>query len=66
MPQIVGVVVAHVDRGTVTIEFADRSIVLGEHDTLTFPGRTPHNWHAGEHGALLTWTLVPAAWSGSK
>lgn len=60
-----GVEVLHVVSGTATVVFADRSVRLAEDDTLTFPGRTPHNWTAGPDGARIVWTMVPAAWSGA-
>ncbi|GAA1325959.1 helix-turn-helix domain-containing protein [Leucobacter albus] len=56
----------HVISGEVEVRFADRSTALSPGDTLTFPGRTPHTWHAGDGGAEIVWILVPAAWSGSR
>lgn len=55
----------HVVSGTMEITLPDRQVSLGSGDTLTFPGRTPHTWHAGGDGAEALWVLVPAAWSGS-
>ncbi|MFD5600951.1 helix-turn-helix domain-containing protein [Leucobacter sp. NPDC058333] len=55
----------HVVSGELDIQFADRQVSLSPGDTLTFPGRTPHTWRAGAHGAEAVWVLVPAAWSGS-
>ncbi|MFF8819392.1 MULTISPECIES: helix-turn-helix domain-containing protein [Leucobacter] len=56
----------HVVAGEVGVQFADREVTLAPGDTLTFPGRTPHTWRAGEAGAEIVWILVPAAWSGSR
>ncbi|UOQ57767.1 helix-turn-helix domain-containing protein [Leucobacter allii] len=55
----------HLVTGTLEIAFADRRVPLAAGDTLTFPGRTPHTWHAGPDGAEAVWVLIPAAWSGS-
>lgn len=55
----------HVISGDITIVLPDRQVQLYADDTLTFPGRTPHTWRAGEHGAEAVWVLVPAPWSGS-
>ena len=55
----------HVVSGTMEITLPDRQVALGPGDTLTFPGRTPHTWHAGEQGAEALWVIIPAAWSGS-
>lgn len=57
--------VLHVVSGDLTVVFNDRVEELGDGDTLTFPGNTPHNWRAGSRGAVTVWTLVPAAWSGA-
>lgn len=57
--------VVHIISGTVSMEFNSHSVRLDAGDTLTFSGREPHNWRAYEEGATLTWTLIPAAWSGS-
>jgi transcriptional regulator with XRE-family HTH domain len=57
--------VLHVARGSVRVEFSSHSVELVQGDTISFPGREPHNWHAHEEGAELLWTLIPAAWSGS-
>jgi transcriptional regulator with XRE-family HTH domain len=56
--------VLHVIAGAVTVLFAHRQEPLRAGDTLTFPGRTPHNWRTGVEGAEVVWTLIPAAWSG--
>ncbi|WP_158863022.1 helix-turn-helix domain-containing protein [Leifsonia sp. AG29] len=57
----------HVISGEVTVEFTDRTERLQEGDTLTFPGREPHNWrNDGEGPAEVIWTIVPASWSGSS
>ncbi|MBK0419671.1 helix-turn-helix domain-containing protein [Leucobacter sp. CSA1] len=58
--------VLHVISGSVLLRFAEREEHLGAGDTLTFPGRTPHNWYAGDEGAEVMWTLIPAPWSGSN
>lgn len=58
--------VLHVLRGTVSVRFADRTVVLEEGDALTFPGREPHTWRVeGDAPAEVCWVLVPAPWSGS-
>lgn len=56
----------HVVAGEVDVRFSDRTTSLTAGDTLTFPGRTPHTWRAGDAGAEIVWILVPAAWSGSR
>ncbi|KIP51595.1 helix-turn-helix domain-containing protein [Leucobacter komagatae] len=56
----------HVVAGEVDVRFSDRTTTLAAGDTLTFPGRTPHTWRAGDAGAEIVWILVPAAWSGSR
>ncbi|MGO2140399.1 MAG: helix-turn-helix domain-containing protein [Leucobacter sp.] len=56
----------HVVSGVVEVRFSDREVTLTPGDTLTFPGRTPHTWRAGDTGAEIVWILVPAAWSGSR
>lgn len=55
----------HVITGELEVVFADRRVPVSAGDSLTFPGRTPHTWHAGTSGAEIMWILVPAAWSGS-
>lgn len=57
--------VLHVIAGSVTLDFAGREEQLRAGDTLTFPGRTPHNWRTGDEPAEVVWTLIPAAWSGA-
>lgn len=57
--------VLHVVSGEITLILTDREIRLTSDDTLTFPGRTPHSWSAGDAGAEIAWILIPAAWSGS-
>ena len=58
--------VLHVISGEVTVRFADRSVVLGAGDALTFPGRQPHTWEVtGGSAASVAWVIVPAPWSGS-
>lgn len=55
----------HVLAGAVTLRFVDREIPLEAGDSLTFPGREPHNWVADpERGAEVIWTIVPASWRG--
>ncbi|GHD83285.1 XRE family transcriptional regulator [Salinibacterium amurskyense] len=57
--------VLHVISGAVTARFVDREIPLAAGDSLTFPGREPHNWEAdAELGAEVIWTIVPATWRG--
>lgn len=58
--------VLHVIRGAITVEFSSHDVRLEVGDTISFPGREPHNWFAHEDGAELLWTLIPAAWSGSS
>jgi len=55
----------HVLSGAMEVALPDRRVALAAGDTLTFPGRTPHTWLAGESGAEALWVLIPAAWSGS-
>lgn len=55
----------HLLRGSLVVQFANRDVELAEGDTITFPGSTPHTWHAGAAGAEIMWILAPAAWSGS-
>ncbi|WP_353988642.1 helix-turn-helix domain-containing protein [Ruicaihuangia caeni] len=58
--------VLHVISGSVTVKFVGREIVLETGDSLTFPGREPHNWVAdAETGAEVAWVVVPASWSGA-
>lgn len=57
--------VLHVLTGRVDVRFVDRELTLEDGDTLTFPGREPHSWRAGEEGAEVVWGLAPAAWSGT-
>jgi transcriptional regulator with XRE-family HTH domain len=53
-------------RGQSKIQFTDRTATLSAGDTITFPGRELHNWkNPGTADAEVTWTLVPAAWSGA-
>lgn len=57
----------HVISGEITIEFTDRAERLRPGDTITFPGREPHNWrNEGDGPAEVIWTIVPASWSGSS
>lgn len=55
----------HMLSGSMEVALPDRRVALAAGDTLTFPGRTPHTWLAGENGAEALWVLIPAAWSGS-
>jgi transcriptional regulator with XRE-family HTH domain len=58
--------VLHVLSGSITAHFVDRSVPLHAGDSLTFPGREPHNWTADpETGAEVMWVIVPASWSGT-
>jgi transcriptional regulator with XRE-family HTH domain len=58
--------VLHVIAGSVTVRFADRSVIVEAGDALTFPGREPHTWNvAGGAAATVLWVIVPAPWSGS-
>lgn len=59
--------VLHVLSGAVSVRFVDREVPLVAGDSLTFPGREPHNWRAdAELGAEVVWVIVPASWSGSS
>lgn len=59
--------VLHVFSGAVTVHFVDRNVSLGGGDSLTFPGREPHNWDADPvTGAEVVWVIVPASWSGTS
>ncbi|MGX2998828.1 helix-turn-helix domain-containing protein [Streptomyces sp. JNUCC 64] len=59
--------VLHVVSGEVAVRFTDRTETLAAGDTLTFSGREPHTWHnSGPGPAEVTWTFVPAPWSGSR
>jgi transcriptional regulator with XRE-family HTH domain len=56
----------HVLSGGLTVHFVDRNVALTAGDSLTFPGREPHNWDADPAtGAEVAWVIVPASWSGS-
>lgn len=58
--------VLHVVSGEIAVRFTDRTETLAAGDTLTFSGREPHTWrNAGPGPAEVTWTFVPAPWSGS-
>lgn len=58
--------VLHVLSGALTVHFVDRSVALAAGDSLTFPGREPHNWSADAGvGAEVAWIIVPASWSGT-
>ncbi|TQO19449.1 XRE family transcriptional regulator [Rhodoglobus vestalii] len=55
----------HVLAGALILRFVDREIPLRAGDSLTFPGREPHNWVADpDSGAEVIWTIVPASWRG--
>ena len=57
----------HVITGDVVVRFASTRFELGPGDTITFSGRDPHSWdNPGGTPAEIIWTLVPAAWSGSR
>jgi len=59
--------VLHVLSGAVSVRFVDREVPLAAGDSMTFPGREPHNWHADDEvGAEVVWVIVPASWSGSS
>lgn len=58
--------VIHVVSGSITVMLTDRAERLVAGDTLTFPGRTPHNWETGADPAEVIWALIPAAWSGAS
>lgn len=58
--------VLQVLEGSVTARFVDRSVQLAAGDSLTFPGREPHSWEAGDDGAEVAWIIVPAPWSGAS
>ncbi len=59
--------VLHVIAGELSVLFTHRTEHLIAGDTLTFPGREPHNWrNDGPVPADVLWTIVPAAWSGSS
>ncbi|UOE44100.1 helix-turn-helix domain-containing protein [Agromyces larvae] len=59
--------VLHVISGSLVVHFVDRTERLAAGDSLTFPGREPHNWAADpDEGAEVAWVLVPAAWSGTS
>ncbi|MGV9313929.1 helix-turn-helix domain-containing protein [Streptomyces sp. NPDC003691] len=58
--------VLHVVSGEVAVRFTDRTETLAAGDTLSFSGREPHTWrNSGPGAAEVTWTFVPAPWSGS-
>lgn len=57
--------VLHVISGSVRARFVDRVLELVAGDALTFPGREPHSWVAGDDGAEVAWIIVPAPWSGA-
>lgn len=58
--------VLHVVAAGITLRFPQESIVLGEGDSVTLPGREPHTWRneTGNRSEVI-WAMVPAAWSGS-
>jgi transcriptional regulator with XRE-family HTH domain len=59
--------VVHVIRNRIELRFAGSSVLLGEGDTMTVPGREPHSWtNPTERESEVVWTIVPAAWSGSS
>lgn len=57
----------HVLSGALTVHFVDRNVELTAGDSLTFPGREPHNWNASPvTGSEVVWVIVPASWSGTS
>lgn len=58
--------VLHIVSGSVSVRFADRTVLLVAGEALTFPGREPHTWKVeGETPAVALWVIAPAPWSGS-
>lgn len=58
--------ILHVISGSISVLLPGRVEHLTVGDTLTFPGRTPHNWETKDEGAEVIWALIPAAWSGAS
>lgn len=59
--------VVHVLSGELTMIFTGGTEILSASDTLTLPGQEPHTWRNTAQGVTeVTWTLIPAAWSGSS
>lgn len=59
--------VLHVLSGALRVRFVDREVPLVAGDSMTMPGREPHNWSAdAETGAEVVWVIVPASWSGTS
>lgn len=57
--------VVHLIKGTLELQFADRTVRLVAGDSLTFPGREPHTWrnpHRTQR-TLAIWVISPAAWN---
>ena len=58
--------VTHVLTGALEIHLPTETLILGEGDTLTMPGREPYTWrNPGADTTEVVWILVPAAWSGT-
>ncbi len=58
--------VLHVITGEVIVHFPNEDVKLIAGDTLTFNGKEPHSWsNTSVEASEVTWTIVPAAWSGS-
>jgi len=53
----------HVLSGSITVRFASAEWRLEAGDSLSFNGREPHSWSAGDEGAEAMWILAPALWS---
>lgn len=59
--------VLHVLRGSITLRFPQHEVTLAKGDTVTFAGLEPHTWvNASARTTEVIWTIVPAAWSGSR
>ncbi|MGN6446420.1 helix-turn-helix domain-containing protein [Amnibacterium sp.] len=59
--------VLHVLEGGITVRFPQHDVELGSGDSLSLAGREPHTWVNASGGrSVVLWTIVPAAWSGSR
>lgn len=60
----VDVDLAYVLRGRLEMRFADRTIVLGPGDALTFSPREPHTWRnpSTKRSAVVILAMTPAGW----